>query len=564
MNISKLLLVFFTQIIFCQNQYPKNYFVSPLDIPLQLSGNFGELRPNHFHSGFDFKTQGLEGLKVYAAAEGYISRIKISEDGYGKAIYITHPNGFTTVYGHLQSGFGTIESYIKKKQYEFKSYEIEVFPNANELIVKKGDTIAVSGNTGGSSGPHLHFEIRDTKSEKIINPLFFGFDENITDSKPPVLNSLFVYPLNDETIVNNSRKSFLLDVSEQKDGTYLSEKVFANDKIGFGISADDFDNVSWNKNGIFKVETFLNGKPDLRYQFDTFSFDESKYVNALIDYSYYKSTGQRIQKLFAKVIYPLTIVDFGIDKGVVQVTPNLEQNYRIEVSDFNGNVTIINIPIQFSNKFSKIKEVISKPKYFLYASRDNIFKKDNVTVNFKEDTFLEDFYFDMEVKENKLQLFKDIFPAFKNFSIIFEKNNETQKDKFFIGLVDGKKIKYFDTKYRENSFTIFTKYLGEYKLLKDTIAPTVRITKAIEGKWISNQKELQFVISDDLSGVNSYNGYLNGEWILFEYETKTKKLTHNFSDGLVREGKNELKLVVTDNVGNSTIFETQFFRSQKP
>ena len=172
-------LFLFSSSLFAQTEYPKDYFSPPLDIPMQLSGNFGELRPNHFHAGFDLKTMQKEGLKVYAIADGYVSRIKISTFGNGKAIYITHPNGFTSVYGHLQSGNGAIENYIKKNHYKEKSFEIEMFLKPEELVVKKGQVIAFSGNTGASEGPHLHFEIRDTKTEKVINPMFFGFDKNI-------------------------------------------------------------------------------------------------------------------------------------------------------------------------------------------------------------------------------------------------------------------------------------------------------------------------------------------------------------------------------------------------
>jgi len=551
---------------FGQNQYPKDYFRSPLDIPLQLSGNFGELRPNHIHSGFDFKTQQKEGLNVYAAADGYISRIKISQVGYGKAIYITHPNGYTTVYGHLKSGFGEIEKYIKNEQYKAKSYEIEVLLTPNELVVHKGDLIALSGNTGGSEGPHLHFEIRDTQSEKIINPMYFGFDEVLLDEKRPQITSLWVYPINENAIVNQSKRPFFLSMIQQDDGTFISEKVMAQGNIGFGITTVDFDNVSWNANGVFRVKTFLNGKADFSYQFDTFSFDETRYINALIDYGRYKNLGQRVQKLFMKNPYPLSLIQPGKSNGIINVTSNISQTYRIEVSDYAGNMTKIFIPIQYSVLPEKVKEAPITSKYLVKAKKDNIFALENVTVTIPANTFLDDFYMNFDVKRRKLNLHEDVVPAFTNFQITFEDSLATDKEreKMFIGLVDGKKTYFYNTKKFKNSFTIYTKYLGEYKLLKDSVAPKLKIAKSIDGKWISNQNELQFSLSDDLSGVKTYDGYLNGKWILLEYESKTNKLIHHFADGIVDEGKNDLKLVVTDNVGNSTIFETQFFRSQKP
>ena len=551
--------------VFGQNQYPKDYFRSPLDIPLLLSGNFGELRPNHFHSGFDFKTQKIEGFKVYATADGYVSRIKISEIGYGKAIYITHPNGFTTVYGHLQSGYDAVEKYIKKEQYKAKSYEIDVLLPPNDLIINKGEVIALSGNTGGSDGPHLHFEIRDTQSEKIINPMYFGFDKEITDTKRPLITSLLVYPIGENSIVNQSKRPVFISLSLQEDGSYIAEKVLATGKIGFGISVVDFDNVSWNANGIFKVATFLNGKASFCYKFDTFSFDETRYVNALLDYARYKNLGQRVQKLYMENPYPLSLIKPGFENGMITAVSNMNQAYRIEISDFNENRTKIFVSIQCSNSSIKVKEVPTS-KYVVKAKKENIFALKNVTVTIPANTFLDDFYMNFEINKGILKLHDDVVPAFSNFSITFEDSITTEKEreKMFIGSTNGKKIFFYNTKKYKNSFTIYTKYLGDYKLMKDTIAPKIKIDKEIEGKWISNLTGLQFTVSDDLSGIKSYNGYLNDKWILLEYEPKSKKLLHRFNDGIVAEGKNDLKIVVTDNVGNSTIFETQFFRSQKP
>ena len=558
-------LIFFSiASVFAQNQYPKDDFISPLNIPMQLAGNFGELRPNHFHAGFDYKTKKIEGFPVFAAADGYVSRIKISIFGYGKAIYITHPNGYTSVYGHLQKAAPIIEKYIKENQYKDKSFEIELFLKPQELVVKQGDTIAFSGNTGGSEGPHLHFEIRDSKTEKIINPMLFGFDNQIIDTKKPTITNLLVYPISENTIVNQSLNPVILNLSLQKDGSYVSEKVSANGKIGFGINAFDTSDFSWDKNGIYKTASFLNGKQVFGYQFDTFAFDESRFINALIDYPRYKKMSQRVQKLFQKTPYSLSILQPFDTNGIVSVEPNFNQVYRIEVADFNDNKTVISIPIQYSVTPPTDFSLEKKTLFFIKNTKEYNYEKENWSVYFPANIFYDDFYFDFDVKENSLFLPNETIPVHTNFLVSVQDSisSESEKQKMFIANFNGKKWNYNPTNLKKNVFSTYTKNWGQYKIMKDTIAPKINISKAIEGKWITNQKTLQFTISDELSGIKDYNGYINGKWILFEYDFKSKKILYNFDDGIFDDGKNDLKLIVSDNVGNSTIFETQFFRKK--
>ncbi|MES2805892.1 MAG: M23 family metallopeptidase [Bacteroidota bacterium] len=557
--------LFFCTSVFAQVDYPKDYFRSPLDIPMQLSGNFGELRPNHFHAGFDLRTQQKEGLKVYAVADGYVSRIKISTFGNGKTIYINHPNGYTSVYGHLKMANGEIENYIKKTHYKEASFEIEMFFKPDEMVVKKGEIIAFSGNTGASEGPHLHFEFRDTKTEFIINPMLFGYDKFLKDTKKPVVSGVYVYPLDSKTTVNHSKRPLLLNVSLQKDGTYLSDKVVANGTIGFGISAYDTDDVSFNNNGVYKVQSFYNGKPNFGYEFNTYSFDEMRYINALIDYSRYKKMQQRVQKLFMKNPYNLSIIQADENKGVLQVTPNLASLYRIEVSDFFGNKKTIAIPIQYDLLSTTISPEPVQSNYFVKANKDSNFALANMSVFFPAGTFYEDFDLNFDVKNDTLFLHDDTVPAHTNFTVSIEdtKSTEAQREKMFIGRIEGKKINYNPTYRKDSIFNTKVKILGKYALVADSIAPKITMAVPVEGKWISEQKTIQLSIYDEVSGIKSYNGYLNGKWVLFEYDNKTRKLTHYFTDGIVAEGANDLKVVVIDNVGNSTTFESRFFRSQK-
>ncbi|GAA6767196.1 M23 family metallopeptidase [Flavobacterium sp. CGRL1] len=546
--------------IFAQTQYPKDYFRPPLDIPMQLSGNFGELRPNHFHAGFDLKTNQREGLNVYAVADGYVSRIKISTFGNGKCIYITHPNGYTSVYGHLQTPVGPILDYVKKTHYKEKAYEIEMFPKPNELPVTKGKLIGLSGNTGSSEGPHLHFEIRDSKTEFVINPIFFGFDKNIKDTKKPTLSSLYVYPLDNAT-VNQSKQPLLVNMTLQKDGTYLAGKVKTNGKIGFGINAVDTDDVSFNKNGVFNVSTFLNGNQNYNYQFNTYSFDEMRYINAFIDYPRYKKTSQRVQKLFMKTPFALSIIKTDSLRGIVSAEPNLASSYKIEVSDYFGNQNSITVPIEYDTTTPLVQAEPSTSKYFVKYNRDTNFEKGNMSVFFPAGTFYEDFNMNFDVRNNKVYIHDDTVPVHSNFTITIKDTlyPESLRDKLYI----GKGTSYNGTIRKGDVFTAKAKILGAYGLVLDTIPPVIKITKPVEGKWISDQKKIEFTIGDSLSGIKSYNGYLNGSWVLFEYENKNRKITHTFDDQYLTEGENFLKIEVVDNVGNSTIFETHFFRSQK-
>ena len=559
------LIMIFCSISIAQTNYPKDYFRSPLDIPIELSGCFGELRPNHFHSGFDIKTQKKEGLNVYAVADGYVSRIKIATYGYGKAIYITHPNGYTSLYGHVSSAVGNIEKFIKDYQYKEKSFEVEIYLKPTDLPVKKGEIIALSGNTGGSGGPHLHFEFRDSKTDNIFNPMLFGFDKFVKDSKKPTVNSFYIYPIDDKSIVNQSNNAVSVGLDLQKDGTFLTQKVNAFGKIGFGINTyDSFDNPG-NKYGIYKVEVFDNGKSIFGYQFDSFAFEEFRYINALLDFSKFKTSGQKIQKLFMKNPYPLKIINTDVNNGVIAVSPNnITKNYKVIISDYANNNTEITVPVDYSGLPPTNIVTEKKSKYFVKSNIENIFSLDNVEVIFPEKIFYEDFYMDFKVKNDTVYLHNKLVPVHSNFilTIDVKKYQEDKLKKMFIAKIDGKKIDYVPTIIKGSFFSTKVRELGTYCLIEDLVAPKINISKIIEGKDISKEKTINFTISDNISGIKTFNGFLNGKWILFEYEYKQNRLTYKFSDGNAIVGKNELKLVVVDNVGNSSIFETSFLISE--
>ncbi|MGY0427117.1 MAG: M23 family metallopeptidase, partial [Polaribacter sp.] len=336
--------LFANLIIFSQKKYPKTYFKKPLDIPLIFAGTFGELRSNHFHAGLDIKTQDKIGLEVYATADGYVSRIKVKQYGYGKAIYITHPNGYTTVYGHLSKFADKIQVYVKAIQYKKESYLTgEIFPKKNKFQLKKGQIIAFSGDTGGSGGPHVHFEIRDTKTGHIINPMLFGITS--PDSKKPTFQSLFVYPLSPAARINQQHKRFKIDIKNTGKGKYIADRISASGTIGFGTVVFDRLDKADNKNGIYSLEMLVNGKRYFYYDVETFSFAESKYINLFIDYQYYKKYKNRILKIFKVKANKLSIYKDLINKGKINIKKGLNYTVQIIAKDFSGNTSSIKIPL---------------------------------------------------------------------------------------------------------------------------------------------------------------------------------------------------------------------------
>ncbi|PNQ72299.1 peptidase M23 [Hanstruepera neustonica] len=556
-----LLLLFYT-LGYSQNPYPQDYFRAPLDISLIPSGTFGELRSNHFHSGLDIKTQQREGLSVYAIADGYVSRIKVSHYGYGKALYITHPNGYVSVYGHLQKYAPEIESYIKNLQYEQETFEIEVFPNPIEIPVHKSDIVAYTGNTGGSGGPHLHFEIRDNQ-ERPINPLLFGLE--IQDNTRPTIKEVYAYPLSNDAHINSSKEKQKLRLIPLQNGDYSVENIEAYGKIGFGIETIDRQDLATNQNGVSNIQGIFNGNLMFEIDFKRFSFDETRHINRLIDYKHYKEDKTRIQKLFVEPENPLSMYKNLDNNGYLRVEDSTNSVYKIKVNDFHNNPTWLTINIEGK----KTDDIKSKPDsvtpFFIYAKKNNELLNKNVSVNFPENTFYDDFYVDFNVRNDTLTLHEDIVPVRDNFSISFDITNYEypESEKLYIARLVGYKNQYAlysSTKKKENKLTTYTQTLGTYALVLDTINPKIKPVNFSKGKWLSKYRFLKIKIEDNESGISNYRATLNGKWILMEYDYKKNELTYDFNDAVSTETENNLKVIVTDNVGNSSTFETLFYR----
>lgn len=497
-----LLLLLIGSFTYAQTDFPKDYFTNPLDIEMILSGSFGELRSNHFHSGLDIKTKQREGMPVYAPADGYVSRIKVGHFGYGKALYILHPNGYTTVYGHLKTYAGDIEKLVKETQYAKESYEIELFPEKNALAVKKGDLIAYTGNTGGSGGPHLHYEIRDS-SQRPINPLHFGID--IPDSKAPLLTAVFAYPIGEDAHINQSQNRTKLRLIKQKDGNYKTEDLNAYGRIGFGVTtSDQFDGAS-NKNGSYRIETRFNGAEKFEVVFDKFSFAETRYLNRYIDYEYFETNKSRIQKLFREQNNPLSVITKEHENGFVTVKDSLQSIYSIAVNDLKGNTVFVTIPIQGA-KLDVLdpKKVVVTDDY-INADHATSITKGKFSIYIPANSLYEDTYLNIRADADTLYFHEDIVPIHTNITLtadISSYKNE-DKDKLYLGRLNYKGEPYYTSTTRNgDKLSAKTRIFGTYIIASDTIPPEIEPINFSEGKWISNENFLEVKITDKLSGIS--------------------------------------------------------------
>ena len=550
---------------YSQQKYPTDYFQNPLDIPLVLAGTFGELRTNHFHAGIDIKTKKREGFNVLAAADGYVSRIKIQHWGYGKALYIKHPNGYTSVYAHLQKFSPEIEEYIKQNQYNKESYTIQLFPQKNQLKVKKGATIAFSGNTGGSAGPHLHFEIRDSKTEKIINPLLFGIE--VKDTKKPNIQSAYVYPLDDFAQINQSNLKQKLQITLQSNGDLLADKIYASGTIGFGVLAFDRLDEAMNKNGLYKLEMFVNKEKVYQHSVETFSFAEGRYVNLLVDYPHYYKKRQRIQQCFIVKNNKLSIYNDVINNGYINIQNGLNYTVEIVASDVKGNKTTLTIPIQGKNQKIIFNKKDKELPYYFKRDVFNKVSKGIVTLAIPKYSFYQNTAFNFTYDEGVATIHDGSIPLHKSFTLSFDVSQypKSEQKKLFIGKVNSKgNVSYSNTKRRENKLYTVTKSLGKFKLAADTKKPTITPKNFKNGQWLSNFRFLKVHIKDNLTGIKKYRATIDGNWILMEYEPKTGMLTYDFNDSkyasLAKTAKHQLKIVVSDYVNNTNTYIATFYR----
>lgn len=536
-----------------------------MDLPINLSGTFGELRTNHFHSGIDIKTNRVEGLNIYSYEKGYISRIQVSTYGYGKAIYITHPDGKITVYAHLSKFSEKIQNYVKDIQYKRKKFAIKVYPKESEILIEKNEIIGYSGNTGSSSGPHLHFELRD-KNNMPVNPLKYRNIE-IIDTIIPLLKGVYYKELkyNNGKLEDNYSRFKKIKFIENDNGKYLTDTLYTNGVIGFGVNSFDLMNNSNNVYGLNKIITKINDSVNFKINFDKFSFEEWTYINTYVDYAYFKRTNDKIQKLYIENINPLNLYDRSLGDGALKLNDlkNILINYKIILFDFNDNTTVINIPIVFTDQ-TKEEIFQKKGNINIQNNLDKKIRLENYFVEFKKGTF--DYNTSLTISEsnNTINIDNDTIPLRKPFTIKYSLKNidDSRKKYLYLGMKGPKNYHYFISSEKFNDSIIgHAKKLGKFKILTDSIPPDINFYNLKNDQWISNRKKLTIKINDNESGIKSFNGWINNKWILLEYESKKNMLTYDFEDKVnSNDSKNELVVSVKDNCGNVSMKKITFYR----
>ena len=548
----------------------KSIFISPVKIPLLLSANFGELRIDHFHSGLDIKTQGVTGKEVVATASGYIYRINVSPGGFGNALYVRHFSGYSTVYGHLDKFTPEIEDYVKSQQYEKKSFTVTLFPPKEKFPVRQGELIAYSGNSGSSSGPHLHYEIRKSESEMPVNPLLFEF--GTADDIKPVIEKLVIYPVNGHTLINNQNLVKKINVSGGNGNYFIPDgnEIALSGLTGFGIKSYDLLNDSYNRCAVYSIELSIDSTSIYKYIMDGFSFNESRFINSHIDYETYLKENIYIERAFILPNDKLSVYKDVVNRGVFNFNDNKIHHAEIIVTDIHNNKSVLSFKIKaHSENLKNISGLADTNIRIMPYNRSNKFVSENLLINIPSGALYDTLYFSYKNTPGSKEMYSDLHyvhnrftPLHKAYTISIKPRiiPAGKKSKMLIAqLGDDMKNIAINSNWSDGYLSAEVLSFGKFYIGIDSVSPVITTNGLVSGVNLTGKKEIKIRITDDFSGIKSYEGSIDGKWALFEYDSKNNLLIYRFDERRITKGtKHNLILKVTDNRDNFSFYNCDF------
>lgn len=572
MNRTLFLSIFSLGGLFCSAQQPPEVphhdFSAPMAHKRVLAGSFGELRDGHFHSGDDFKTQFVVGKEILAPADGSVVRVSVSHGGYGKALYLRHPNGYTTVYGHLNGFAPKIDSVVHARQYAERSYAVNIEVPEGEIPVEKGELVAWSGNTGGSMGPHLHFEVRRTRDNLAMNPLLFGF--SVDDHRAPTLNGLYLMNLEGSDSLETLSEPRRIVFEKGREHA----RVKASGRVAFLVDTYDTMDDAPNHNGVYGIDLYVDGQKAYGMRMDGFYFEHTGLIDRHIAYDYYIRKGVRLVKCYVEPFNRLTLYDtLCTASPILEMTPGSQHEVRIEIRDLAGNVTRRTVtvmgstsPQEYQPRHTATPTDHSILVYF-DAQRYNRIQYGRFRADFPAGTFYKSLYFDFEpIDSMTFRLHNRSVALQKPFTVQFDIRHLPLQwqQKAVVARPyprrDGSvSYGFLGGKVSEGRLTLRTSTPGTFTVALDTIPPSIE-----KGSWRSGEKlpgrYLRMYIRDGQTGIASFDAYIDGRWVLMEYEYKRRELTLDTQRENIPPGRHTLRLEVTDGVGNRSVFEDVFVR----